>query len=634
MSTQIAASLGAILIGNARQVVRTAGGTLYAVVVHSSKIEVYKSTNGASWANQDSTHSPTAFAGVVACAIDATGVIHIAYAKNAAPFNYKETEYSTFDTSTDLFVTTETAIASVTGTTVAAVAIAVDSNNIPHITMSGQTSTDDRFIYTNRIGGTWKTAISVALLGSSATAPSLDMLIDNNNLPQIAYFKTSAFAAAAIGNLNNATSFTVKSLSTTAVSGAVSIAMDTSNNTWVSYVGASNSVTLIEHLSGDAWSTWQTPISNSGAGKGTSLAINGSNVYVFYEKNSNSNIVFDRYSGTWLGETVLESGTYHNVRAKWAELNNNQGATQIDFLFDDGSSISWDAYVIPTAPTVTTQAVSSVAATTATGNGNITSTGNTTPDKRGVVYSTTSHSDPGNTAPASSVYESVSESTGSFSTGAFTQSLTGLVSRTTYYARAYAHNALGYSYGSEVSFTTIGFTNPGNVYASDNVYATLAASSGDLTVELSKDGGTNYHNALVKTFNGSDSLLTYGNGATELWGTSWTRADMVDSLFRIRVSQGNISQVYKTFGFTTGSDTLTGIEVAIEAKFATSTISIDLIKVKIYYGTSILPVQAGSTAYASNGRKNGEGAASGTGVLAFYDGTAWRAVDTGATVAA
>ena len=43
---------------------------------------------------------------------------------------------------------------------------------------------------------------------------------------------------------------------------------------------------------------------------------------------------------------------------------------------------------------------------------------------------------------------------------------------------------------------------------------------------------------------------------------------------------------------------------------------------------------AGETAFASDGRKNGEGAAAGTGVLVFHDGTAWRACDTGATVAA
>lgn len=43
---------------------------------------------------------------------------------------------------------------------------------------------------------------------------------------------------------------------------------------------------------------------------------------------------------------------------------------------------------------------------------------------------------------------------------------------------------------------------------------------------------------------------------------------------------------------------------------------------------------AGDIAFTSNGRKNGEGAGAGTGVLVFHDGTAWRACDTGATVAA
>jgi hypothetical protein len=43
---------------------------------------------------------------------------------------------------------------------------------------------------------------------------------------------------------------------------------------------------------------------------------------------------------------------------------------------------------------------------------------------------------------------------------------------------------------------------------------------------------------------------------------------------------------------------------------------------------------AGRMAFATNGRKNGEGPGAGTGVLAFDDGTAWRACDTGATLAA
>jgi hypothetical protein len=53
------------------------------------------------------------------------------------------------------------------------------------------------------------------------------------------------------------------------------------------------------------------------------------------------------------------------------------------------------------------------------------------------------------------------------------------------------------------------------------------------------------------------------------------------------------------------------------------------------YTVATLPAgAAGDQAYVSDGRKNGEGAGLGTGVVVFKDGTAWRAVDTGATVAA
>lgn len=42
----------------------------------------------------------------------------------------------------------------------------------------------------------------------------------------------------------------------------------------------------------------------------------------------------------------------------------------------------------------------------------------------------------------------------------------------------------------------------------------------------------------------------------------------------------------------------------------------------------------GQQIYVTDGRKNGEGAGLGTGVVAFHDGSNWIAVDTGATVAA
>ncbi len=44
--------------------------------------------------------------------------------------------------------------------------------------------------------------------------------------------------------------------------------------------------------------------------------------------------------------------------------------------------------------------------------------------------------------------------------------------------------------------------------------------------------------------------------------------------------------------------------------------------------------QDGRVRFATNGRKTGEGVGAGTGVLVYDDGTAWRRVDDGTTVAA
>ena len=54
------------------------------------------------------------------------------------------------------------------------------------------------------------------------------------------------------------------------------------------------------------------------------------------------------------------------------------------------------------------------------------------------------------------------------------------------------------------------------------------------------------------------------------------------------------------------------------------------------YTVAALPVAGirGRYAFATNGRKTGEGAGAGTGVLCYDDSVAWRRVDDGTTVAA
>jgi len=99
------------------------------------------------------------------------------------------------------------------------------------------------------------------------------------------------------------------------------------------------------------------------------------------------------------------------------------------------------------SPTVTTQAVSDINEIIATGNGNITDTGDENASKRGVCWNTTG---------SPTVADSKSEEIGSFGTGAFSRPMTGLIRGEKYYVKAYAYNSGGYGYGSEVNF----YTNP------------------------------------------------------------------------------------------------------------------------------------------------------------------------------
>ena len=98
-----------------------------------------------------------------------------------------------------------------------------------------------------------------------------------------------------------------------------------------------------------------------------------------------------------------------------------------------------------TVPTVTTTSASSITTTSFNSGGNVTSAGGgtLTVTDRGVCYATTSTPTISNSI--------VSSGTG---TGTYTVSITGLITGTVYYARAYATNSLGTGYGSQITITT------------------------------------------------------------------------------------------------------------------------------------------------------------------------------------
>lgn len=106
-------------------------------------------------------------------------------------------------------------------------------------------------------------------------------------------------------------------------------------------------------------------------------------------------------------------------------------------------------------PTVTTQAVSDIDSTYATGNGTVTNAGvNYSGDGYvigGICFGTVSWTS--GLYPPYSNSQKWSTSTG---IGAYNVLLTGMMPNTTYYATALAYNNYDVAYGSQVSFTTTG----------------------------------------------------------------------------------------------------------------------------------------------------------------------------------
>jgi uncharacterized protein (TIGR02145 family) len=128
-----------------------------------------------------------------------------------------------------------------------------------------------------------------------------------------------------------------------------------------------------------------------------------------------------------------------------------------------GAQVTVATLAVP--PTLTTTAFSTFTSTTAISGGEITFEGGAV-TARGVCWST----DPNPTIANS-------KTTDGIGIGTFTSSITGLVSGTTYYIRAYATNSAGTAYGGQLSFLFLSqglvsetFTDiDGNVYHAVNI---------------------------------------------------------------------------------------------------------------------------------------------------------------------
>lgn len=128
-----------------------------------------------------------------------------------------------------------------------------------------------------------------------------------------------------------------------------------------------------------------------------------------------------------------------------------------------------------TIPTVTTNTPSEITYTQAMIQGSVSDDGGVTVTEKGICYST---------SPNPTV-DSNKQTNGS-GIGTITCVFSDLQDGTTYYARAYAINALGVGYGNEISFTTIAYEVPQITIANPTKYSVSTAT---IDCEVTFDGG-------------------------------------------------------------------------------------------------------------------------------------------------
>ena len=160
--------------------------------------------------------------------------------------------------------------------------------------------------------------------------------------------------------------------------------------------------------------------------------------------------------------TGLSTGVTYYVRAY---ATNTYGTAY-------GNELSFTTHSVPA---VTTSPVVITGATAATG-GDVTNGGGVNVTARGVVWALTT---------GATVVTHLGITSNGTGTGIFTSSVTGLVSGTTYYLRAYATNSVGTSYGNEIVFIDNGLGTVSTT-AATTIAVTTATSGGT----VNSDGGT------------------------------------------------------------------------------------------------------------------------------------------------
>ncbi len=194
--------------------------------------------------------------------------------------------------------------------------------------------------------------------------------------------------------------------------------------------------------------------------------------------------------------TGLTSGVTYHVRAY---ATNGQGTGY-------GSDSSFTTLAVPT---VITTAITSVTTTTASSGGTVSSNGGSAVTASGICWSTSSN-------------PTITDSHTSDGTATpFTSSLSGLTINTQYHVRAYATNAIGTAYGSDISFYTLAnkyyYVAGGSPNLADlaqwfgNANGTGANPPNFTTAGITYQINSNATTSATWTVSGTGSLIVFGD---------------------------------------------------------------------------------------------------------------------------
>ncbi len=234
-------------------------------------------------------------------------------------------------------------------------------------------------------------------------------------------------------------------------------------------------------------------------------------VWVATDGTSNGQTKAWQTEAQW--EAITVSGLTNSTEYRFGIIAKNGDAVETSYIWGT-------VYTLANPPTVTTQAASSVEATTATGNGNITAISGGNCTRRGFCYMTGTSGDP-------TTANSVAYDDGDYGTGAYTKGITGLSSGTSYRVRAYAVNSAGTGYGTTVQILTKPAA-PTNVAATENnstkVVITWTVSTGATDYHVWRDTTDLGAAGDVATFDdtGAAAPIITPGAATAADGTSCT----------------------------------------------------------------------------------------------------------------